>query len=247
MSIADHTAIAMAVPAYDTDKIIGVLEGSLACSAPAAFSFSSANTTHDTGFGEACLFQGIFSMDGGTTWNDFGAQLPDTSDSSFVQPQTLDCNATMLDGDLRVVATNWYNSVASTSTARTATYKVALYTRKNQGDIERLPISQVLAYRTSRNFQKIAFDDSVAFSLSTSDDQTATVLHNLGYIPRVRAFFVRDDNGRVVPLGFVDAAAGEDYYVEVRVDTTTVTFFQDASFASMNVAGRIEYRVYLDD
>jgi hypothetical protein len=243
--VFDRTKIHMAVPAYDIDKIIGVTSGTINVAAPVAgapdFGVKSATATFDTEFGDTCYPQGIFSYDGGVTWNDFGAMIPDLTTPANPVFQTVDCDASMIGGVLTVKVTNYRDAVHATSTPRTVLYKVLFVAKKTQGSIEPLQTEEILYYSSQRNYRKIFLDSTVPFNLAgTSTGKSANVIHSLGYVPKVRAFY-QESSGllRMLPIKF--------YSIEPRVTTTDVTFYQDPYWDVFAINGDLHYRIYLDD
>lgn len=240
--VFDRTKIRMAVPTYEIDKIIGVVSGTFNIAAPTLVDqVKSSTSSHVTGFGATCYFQGIFSVDGGTTWNDFGAMIPDLSTPGFPVQETVDCNCSMIGGTLTVTGTSWWDNVHGTGTARTVQYKIALIAKNSQTSITPIPTEEILYYSSAYNYQKIFMKGQVAFNLAgTGVGSSSSVTHGLGYVPKVRAFY-QETNGtlRMLPIG--------NYKIEPRVTTTNVTFYQDAYWDLTAINGNVEYRIYLDD
>jgi len=224
---------------FDTDKLIGMFTGSISVAAPTSIQFILSGTaTHDTGFNETCYYQGIFSIDSGTTWNDFGSMTPDLGTPGIPVLQTQDCNCSMIGGVLTVQADNYYNLATSSSSAKTFLYKVALFTKNTQGNIQSLPIDDTTSFDSRYNFQKIYAQDIIPFNMTSGVTKSFSISHNLGYVPKVRAFFQQTGSPlKLVPLSF--------YFIEPRLTTSSVTFYIDGWYAT-TASGNIEYRIYLD-
>lgn len=224
---------------FDMDKIIGILSGSISVAAPTAGQVVlTGTTTHDTGFGETCYFQGIFSVDGGTTWNDFAAMTPNLSVPGMPVFQTQNCDCYMVGGVITVSADNYYNFVSASSAAKTFLYKIALFAKNAQGTIQPLTIDETTFFDSRYNYHKIFVQDSISFNSSSGVTKSVTIPHSLGYVPRVRAFFQQTGSPfKLLPVSF--------YFIEPRVTSTSLTFYLDGWYAT-TVNGTIEYRIYLD-
>lgn len=240
----DHTKINMAVPLYDIDKIIGIHTGSISVGAPTSgtpdFGLKTGTDVFNTGFGDTCYFEGIFSIDNGVTWNDFAAMTPDLSLPTAPQFQTQDCNCSMIGGVLTTTAYNYYNTAHSTSAAHTYLFKIALIAKNGQGRIAPLATNQILAYNSAFNYQKVFLKGPIPFNLAgTNTTKSAVVNHNLGYVPKVRAFY-QETSGllRMLPIS--------NYSIEPRPDTANVTFYHDAYWDTVAINGNIEWKIYLD-
>lgn len=249
MSLTNPQDLLIAVPTFPIDRIIGTTSGSFSVSAPSASPGFTTNTaTFVTGFGDTCYFQGIFSTDGGTTWNDLGVYQPDLTSPAAPVLQTVTCEAYMNGGTLTLVGKNWYDLVHSTSSAYTIQYKVFFIAKNTQGSLTPLTSSQKIFYSSAYNFQKIDFVGSFAVSTSAS----TTVSHNLGYVPKVRAWFV-PTNATGGIEGIYTVPAGSmmtlDWFnASVQVNATNVVFsiVLDNSSPTVGIPGTMEYRVYLD-
>lgn len=240
----DRTKINMAVPLYDVDKTIGIHTGTITVAAPIAgapdFGLKTGIDTFDTGFGDSCYFEGIFSVDSGVTWNDFGAMKPDLSLPTAPQFQTQDCNCSMINGILTTTAYNYYNTAHGTSAPYTYLFKIALFAKNTQGRVTPLSTNQILAYNSAYNFQKIFLQDSFPFNLAgTNTTKSTAINHGLGYFPKVRAFYKESSGSlRMLPIS--------NYEIEPRVDASNVTFYHDAYWDTVAINGSVEWRIYLD-
>jgi len=245
----DATKTAISVPELDTDKIVGVITGTISTSAPVSIpGYVIGTATHSTGFGESCYAKGIFSVDGGTTWNDLGSMIPDNTGGPPPTFQTQECIwECSPTGVITVRATNWYNFILGSGAAKTFQYKLALIAKNDQGDIEPLPTNSVTAYSSADNYQKISSQGSVAWNVTPGVDKSATVSHNLGYVPKVKAFYRKTD-GTTLPMVWNDIAIPAYLEIDVRVTTTQLTFNSDGLRTSFHNAytGFIDWRVYLD-
>lgn len=238
MPITNPSALNMAVPYNGIDNIIGVHSGSFAIAAPTAISSPvNASDPYTTDFGDTCLLQGIFSVDAGATWNDFGSMQPDLTTVNQPVLQTVTCQGWVApDGTFTAYGTNYYDNVHSVGTAYTIQYKVVFLAKDDQGAVTPLPTTQVLAYQSSYNFQKIFSKGSFA------NDVIPTVIpHSLGYNPKVRAWGTSTIG--VYPSGSMlsyDWFGSSNFNIEVT--TSTVTFDAITGYGTVNVF----YRIYLD-
>lgn len=235
--VASKTQIS--VPLNDTDKIIGILSGTINITAPTGGlgdAFRTVTDARSTGFGEACYFRGIFSTNGGTTWNDFGSATPDFS-SGFPIFQTVECIATCSStGVVSIKGTNWI-----IGSAATILYKVALIASNTQGNITPLPINSNTFFSSTINYQKIAMQGELPWTTTPGVTQSKTITHSLGVIPKIRAFYRKSD-------GTIEAITNDEIQIDNQITTTTLTFFLDdyrSGFLSA-ISGQIEWRIYLD-
>jgi hypothetical protein len=255
MAVVDPTAIYMAAPEYGLDNIVAIYTGSLNIAAPSNTPgniFKLATATHDTGFGENCYFQGVFNVNGGATYNDLGVYTPIlTTPIPTLQTQTVRAFVSST-GILNVIGVNWYNFVAGTGAAATVGYKILIMTKNTQGNILPTGTNEDLYFNSAYNYQKIFMEGSVA-SPTTGN---VTVAHNLGYVPKVRAWYspsaniTAGDIGYTLPAGCMATLdwlnlynnAIPQMYGQETVDSTNLVF------SPMNgvSAGTLDYRIYLD-
>ncbi len=248
MSALDNLAANYAKTAYttafDMDKIIAVKTGTIQVAAPTAINNVTSTTYTETGvFPERYYTKGIFSFDGGVTWNDMSAQVPDLTDPTQVVIQSCDCYTSIgSSGGFNVIGRSFYNFVAGTGTARRILFKVALIASNEMGMItpKILPVSTQFT-SIDRQIQKIALKGKVPFSIQSGVGNSVTVSHNLGYVPRVSAYFVENPTG----VGFLCNPWGT-YGIDIRVTTTDVTFYLDADISFATIAGEIQYRIYYE-
>lgn len=250
MGIVDPTAINLAVPDYSIDQIIGVFTNTISLGAPSASpGFIKVTDQSPHGFGDSCYFQGIFTTDGGTTWNDFGSQTPNLA-APNPQFQTVDVEAMVDATNINVYLTNFYDIAHSSSTAYTVTYKLyALAKNKMAVPLKPLPTNYVLPYDTAFNFQKVFKSGTVSFVGTAGGITTATVVHSLGYYPKIRPFYSPTATPQqVFALNQITIPPITSPMIEVRIDTNAVTFYTDQTdpFIGTSFSGSIDYRIYLD-
>lgn len=248
MSVRDTFAANYSKTAYtslwDMDKIIGTGSGSFTVAAPTAInSPTSATSTYSTNFGDFYYFQAIYSVDNGASWNDFNAMVPDLSTpGSPVLDTVVALGAVGSSGTFNIFAFNYYDLVHGTGTAKTIMWKALFFSRNTQGAITPQIINdQTYFTSVERNYQKVAFKDSVTFNLTSGSGQTASLSHNLGYVPMVRAYYIQ-----TTPSNRLDSLWG-GYRIEIRVTETTLSFVLDSAFSNITCNGRIEYKIYYDN
>lgn len=249
MAVVNPAAIYMAAPEYGLDNIVAIYTGSISLPAPALTPGNNpkiVTVTHNTTFGENCYFQGVFNVNGGVVYNDLGVYTPA---GTQLQTQTVRAFITSA-GILNVVGVNWYNLVAGTGAAATVGYKILIMAKNTQGNILPTGTNEDLYFNSAYNYQKIFMEGSVA-SPTTGN---VTVNHNLGYIPKARAWYIPSANitagdiGYTLPAGcmatldWLNLFVGGVMYGQEYVNTTTLTF------SPMNgvSAGTLDYRIYLD-
>lgn len=247
MSVTNPSAINMSVPDYTIDQIIGVFTNTLSVAAPAPSPGKITVTdVRPHGFGDSCYFQGIFTTDGGITYNDFGAQTPNLAPPE-PQFQTVDVEAVIDTANVNISITNFYDVAHSTSSAYTVTYKIYLLAKNSmQKPITPIKTNNVLLYNSSDNYQKTFLRGTVGINVAGGATGFSTdIIHNLQAIPKIRAFFLPASSPTTVyginnpPL---DAPA-----IEAHITTTDLVFYSDqGAIAAPGVNGNIEYRVYLD-
>jgi len=229
--------------AFDVDKIIGVREGIIQVPAPTAINSTVVlDTEVQTDFGDYYYVKGIFTFDGGVTWNDMNAQVVDVSNPAAPVFQVCDMYGIVgSQGTLVVRIQNYYNFVAGTGTARTVHYKIVMYARNGQGKIIPETIPNKFQFTTKdRWIQKIARKGEIPFNIVAYTDQSTTVTHNLGYVPKVEMFYYRYGSpGTLFP-------AWATYRLEARVTETDVTFLILGDQSFEDATGQIEYRIYYE-
>lgn len=247
-SFTNPKALNMLIPDYTIDNIIGIHTGSFSISAPTSSGvYTTATNSFSTGFGDTCLFQGVFSTDGGTTWNDFGAMKPNLTTAGEPVLQTVTCYGYVeSNGTFIATGLNYYDNVHSSGTAYTIQYKVAFLAKDNQGAVTPLATNEILQYDSAYNFQKVFSSGSY-----TNGSSSHTVTHNLGYVPKVREWFIPTSStsggsGTVltIPAGALVTADWFGGYTYIQVNTT------QAIFSSVNngstISGTVIYRIYWD-
>lgn len=241
---------------FQSDMIIGIHTGSFTVSAPSIGSKTTATDIFVTGFGTSCYFQGIFSTDGGTTWNDFGVYQPNLTTPGQPVLQTVTCRGYVTTGGtFTAVGINWYDLVHSSGTSKTIQYKVAFFAKQGQGSITPLPYTQKTQLDSRINIQKIYLDDTFAASTTAN----TTITHNLGYIPKVRSFFEPTSSTSgvegvaTVPVGamttldwFTGAGSGLSADVEITSSNVTFTPLQSNVSTPNGIAGTQHYLIYVD-
>lgn len=250
MAITNPVALHMSIPDYLVDNIIGIHTGSFTVSAPTDLSSpTTATDTFTTGFGDSCLFQGVFSTDSGSTWNDFGVMIPNLTTAGQPVLQTVTCYGWIdSSGILTANGVNYYDYVHSTSQSYTIQYKVVFFAKDTQGSITPLSTNEILQYNSAYNYQKIDLKGSFA-NASTA----TTVSHNLGYIPKVRSWIDLTTStyagyGNVsVPTNSISTPdLWPQTYPVIKISTSSAIFNPILDGNGNLAVGNIFYRIYLD-
>lgn len=243
----NSAALHMLVPDYPLDQIIGIFTGTLSIPAPTLG--GQTTTTTDVkpyGFGDSCYFQGIFTTNGGTTYNDFGAQTPNLATPTQPVLQTVDCQATSSPTGLTVTVINYYDNVHGAGTAYTLSYKVFLLAKNTMAQpLNPLPTNQKLSFSSQYNFQRIAKKDTLHLTVAAGNTGSVSAIHGLGFIPDIRAFRFNSATPTISrPLASQTAPRVDT--VQAQLTDQLVTFYSDqSSFLASGVNADIQYRLYL--
>jgi hypothetical protein len=109
---------------YPVDKIVEVYTGSF--TANASSSTLTSERTHETiphDYGDTCFLELVYSLDGGTTWQDMDMPIPDLSSPTTPVFQTVTVAPYSTTTDFVVVATNQTTSDETVEYILTATWK----------------------------------------------------------------------------------------------------------------------------
>lgn len=226
------------------DKVLRVEEGSFNVAAPTG---GLGDITRDgseafsTGIDDTTFFYGIYSIDGGATWNDFNSTVVVIS-GGFPVFQTCDVWGESTNGTFTVRARNWYNFVSGTGTARTVLWKVAIIAKRDQALVPKGNTNEVLQFTSKYNYQKIAVDDIVTHTLVSGARNTYTVDHSLGYIPFARIFI--EEGGIMRDVGNVSSL---DAYSSFQISATDVTMIISNENNPSSRTITLHVRIYHDD
>ena len=220
------------------DKIIGTFSGSFVSTQP---SVGTPTTTVvnpiTTNISDYTFFQGIFSIDGGTTWNDFGYNKFPLQILGLSQPNTFN-----------IIAVNKHSYVnPGSDSAYTVQFKVALIAKPGQGIITPQLISGKVFFNSNFNYQKILSDTSQPLSITAGNIGTLTFPHSLGYIPKVRTFIYTTILS--FGTGLYELTSMDNYgygCINVSEDTTNVNINIDNTPYSGTVSGTVFARIYYD-
>lgn len=111
------------VSQYPVDKIVNIYTGSFTANASATGYL--AERTHESiahSYGQQCLLDLVYSLDGGTTWNDADMQIPDISTPSAPIFQTCVVAPYSTTTDFVIVASNFLTSSKTVQYILTATW-----------------------------------------------------------------------------------------------------------------------------
>lgn len=237
MAIVHPEKLVYSVPQNRMDQVVDIINGSISVGAGVTdgFGFVTATTAQhleDSHDGAIYLMKGLWSADGGASWQKIG-QFIDVGDSAGGR-RTLQLDVSMFSedlngpgGQLEIDATN------EGASGYTILYKVLLMARPDQGNkVTTKALVQPLRYSSKQRYMKIAFDDVVTLPTSGS----TIIPHNLGYVPDVSAWmFIKDNSDPNPNNGFIFPAS-------VTLDSANI-----ASAAHSNAGNllKLYYRIYL--
>lgn len=252
MSLLDHVQDVAFSSSIPTDLILGTYTGSVVAPAPAAIPFTKTSTsvTISTSIAEKTFFQGIFSTDGGVTWIDFNGQIPNNTNPATVALQTQMMYGRSVAGSLILTADNYsyFNGFITTVAAYTFLYKVVIFASPDQGDVTAQNVINPLNFDSRYNYQKISRDSVFPFSFPAGGTSSANIVHNLGYIPKVRSFV---DNFSYLPgnISLYDFGYFMSEYLifQMYISTTTLTYFIDNTAGVSPITGTLYTRIYYDN
>lgn len=227
MPVRDPSAVIMAVPDNNMDQIVGVATGSLSATASGTGVDVVSSTTLSSGLGVGLFSLGLWSVDGGTTWYNFGAALYNGNNATTGRLRLTVGVGVDPSGVITVTATN------STTTTYSVDVKIALIAKPGEPPFTPItPTNQALTYRSKNNYMKIAVQDSQ----TGQSPATKTISHNLNYIPNVLHYITTFVSG-------VASSTGQAGGVSCVITTSTVTL---VAFSS-GVLSETDYaRVYID-
>jgi hypothetical protein len=252
MALLDHVdqvAFASSIP---TDLLLGTFSGSVVATAPSVGFFptkTTATVTIPTGINEKTLFQGVFSIDGGTTWCDFNSNKSITLGSvSNLQTQMM--YGTSKPGILTLNADNWSvtsDAVNYSGSAYTFMYKVVLFARANQGDISAQPVVQQRNFSSFTNYQKIYRDTVANVSFPAGTASTGTITHDLGYVPKIRSyvdnFSKASDTTALYDFGYF---LSQFVIYQIYMDTSKIYYYVDNTAGVSPATGTFYTRIYFN-
>ncbi len=194
MSIRDA---AIAIPTYDIDKIIEIIDGT----AGFVDSVSVKGTSWGTVVGTATFPVGVYSYDGGTTWLTFGDEFGGFTTKPPIQANIYSTN----DYDVEISVNQ--NAQVNGGSPWTLLFKAALLAREDQeilvddafspwlfsGDFPEPSGVSGFTYSNKYSYMKIA-KQGTQVHINGSGYQTYTIPHNLGYVPVFNVWTTRVTN-----------------------------------------------------
>jgi len=223
----------------EVDKILGTYTGSFTSTQPSATPPAKTTVTESitTNIADTTFFQGIFSIDGGTTWNDFGYNKFPLQVFGLSQS-----------GTFKIIAINSHSFInPGSDSAYTVSYKVALIAKPSQGTISPQPIGSISFFKSSLNYQKILSDTSQNASVASGSTGTLTFNHTLGAIPKVRSFIEGSNPG--FGTGMYELCTMDNYgigCINVTESTSSVLVNIDNTPYAGTIAGAVYMRIYYD-
>jgi hypothetical protein len=111
-----------------------------------------------------------------------------------------------------------------------------------------LATNNIILYNSNINFQKIFIEGTTNINVAAgSTGYSATITHNLNYIPAIKAFFLNGSNQVFSLNQWTQPIPDSVPAIEVHITNTTLVFYSDQSSSlSPGVSGKIDYRIYLD-
>jgi hypothetical protein len=232
------------------DKIIMVKSGSFGVPAPTGGLGDltrEATASFDTGINDYTFFLGIFSLDGGATWNDFNATVVEFYAGNPIF-QTCDVHGESYSGRFTIRALNWYNFNSGTGTARTVMWKVAIIAKGDQGNVEGAKSNDILQFSSAYNYQKIFMDDVRTLTLASNERKSTTINHGLGKVPNMRGFI--QDPTLVAPLNVALLDTGNtsslDSYSNIAMDANNITWTVSNENNPSGKTVTLYTRIYVD-
>lgn len=209
-----------------TDELLGSYTNSFISSNSTPGTTTTTTDTKTTKIAETTFVVGIFSVDGGTTWQGMETDVNHSDNNGDIQVY-----AQSQSGILTIAAVNTRNASAPGGTwTFTVQYKVMLLAKPDQGTVTPQPIGGNVYFDSRKNYQKIALDTSQTF---TGTNQTLTFTHSLGYVPRIRVFY---ETGGILRIrGGISSS-------QTTITTSAVSVFMAGSYTSTKVYARIYYR-----
>lgn len=240
---------------YPIDKIIGYFEGSFVASAPGGGIQNRTTDTFATLITESTFYDGIYTIDGGTTWRNIGTAYRVSGSTELLVFGYSNANSFTVGADnFSFVGGNDY----------TVEYKVILIAKTDQGDITPQPIGADILFDSRQNYQKILLDTSQAISITNGNETTYDFAHDLGYIPKVRSFIELGSDYGAGALRMIaglyeasycasdsfSAGASAPGSVEstsgIYIDTSDVHIVLNNNTGRGNFSGTLFMRVYYD-
>jgi hypothetical protein len=241
MPIKNPAVIEAAVPQNQMDQIVDIITGSFSVGAGVtdAFGFvtdTQASDQKDLFMNDLFLFKGLWSCDGGATWQEMGNTLVLGNQSGGLRELNVDCDISR-DNLLSPNSTQIYITADNSgSSGFTIQYKILLMARYDQDHVPSRPLLQKLRYSSKNNYMKILADSSA--DLNTGGQ--TVIPHNLGYIPNINVWFMTH---------FLDST---DDFLQMdhgnhKVFVDTVNLYLPARpSASFYASQKAYYRIYLD-
>lgn len=221
MSVQDAS---MAVPAYDIDKII--------------YAGSGSGTGLGTSLLEPGLPIGIYTLDGGTTWNDCANY--NFSGSFTIEPSTstnifLEADPTNPNPDQQIASfTNSAQAKFCVLAIPGITYLTSTFFTSGE-----------TLYRSQDSYLKIAEEGS--YDISASSYQTTTIAHNLGYVPLANVWVESDfygSSGEAIFRIFNNFNQSSNSGVGVTLDENNIYIHTEPGIYISNSTVTIYYRIY---
>lgn len=253
MSVTNASALSLALPAHEPDKIIGIFTGSITIPAYTGLNPPYEEETFITGFGDTCLTRCVYQVDGGQK-NDDNMGIEIAGIRNTVKGSSFSRNNLV-----GFAATN-----SDTLASHDLTYSIYCYAKSTQALVTPITTNQPLAYASKFNYEKIYLEDIRPVTTSTASNVSFTIFHDLNYIPDTKTSIEYTsanvvsgsfsyDLGSIWPAslsqtldftGSPIAHNGALCSVALTPTTATYTFAPDPN---VELGLNVHYRIYLDD
>lgn len=224
--------------AFDIDRVIAVQTFTLTENDVAA-SYSDSVTFTDLATdlsGQYCPFIGVFSYDGGTTWNDL---VQFTHLTGFTIDPVLTVYGYTKDNVVRLELRQ--TALINGGNPYTLTIKIALLAPTTLTTLSSPSLdTTALNFNSSYNYQKIAIQDSYTAPAGTNRQ---TIAHNLGYKP---LFFVVYKDTLTDGLFTLNADYGLSGSILNGVEVDSTNIYVNTSLAGGDSA-TVYYTIYHED
>lgn len=211
----------VAIPKFGIDKVMGTVID------------TDITTEQFPGVNSYAFPIGIFSNDGGTTWNDCANYTLGTGFT--IQPST--------SVDITVDSSGILHA-SNKSGSSSLTYKLALLALETQGTVTPPLFTGNLLYSNKFSYMKIAKEGN--YSQTTTSHVTTTIAHNLGYVPFFQVFILDtfysvDARLRRITANFGNAGS---IFEGARADATNI-YITPVSYSPAKQV-TVYYRIYYE-
>lgn len=237
---------------YPIDEVFGTYSGSFFSPAPVSTGGGTTVTVNvTTNIPNSSFFVGVFSLDGGTTWQDFNSTLPRVAGGTNVWYQTFTMvGESQSNGTLVLKGLNYYDYLNSIGVSYTVMWKAALIAKANQPPLNLQSTGLNLYIDTDLNYRKILSETAQTLTSPATSTVTLTFPHNLGYKPDFDAYITGStDTTNLNPTSIYSVGYSMVYgnvYYDAMVDETNV-YIVGGNGSLDAYSANIIVRIYYDD